>query len=463
MLPLSILKNTSIENSPEEEIRNVGNRRWYNPQLAHLSKLTFPSRSIAMSYYTNHRCLNKAIRKTFIEMELNEAKEPHDRVGISWVTHFNSTLKFIRYQRLVNHISREFYLTDKLQLAGLVRAKMPLDYQYKDGVYQMGSTFPKHPEFIPPTYDMSSPTAKRQLLIEANEGDVWIVKPADLNRGRGIKIIYEFSTLKKLIENRPPGRFLVQRYIKNPLLINSKKFDIRSYLSIVATKPLLCFHDPGYVRISLYDYKLDENRNSVHLTNQCIQQRENDYENKKEDTVWTIEQLNNYLNSNATNHPKFKPDWALNELQETQRKILKVVVESAESKIAHVNGQFGLYGCDFMIDQDFNVYLIEINLGPALQTNTSALASVIPRVLNETIKLATECYDKKNCGMDYLPLIKESSMKLVYIGIYKPNANLPGPYNIERHLRNLQLVGKYPVDLKRKAIEKCLEKVENRE
>ncbi|KAL7671525.1 hypothetical protein ACOME3_006421 [Neoechinorhynchus agilis] len=179
---------------------------------------------------------------------------------------------------------------------------------------------------------------------------------------------------------------------------------------------------------------------------------------EKEDTVWSINQLNDYLNTHYADHVNYKPDWALTELQEIQRRILRRVVDSARLRLAPVDGQFGLYGCDFMIDENLKVYLIEINLGPALDTNTKVLSDVIPKVLRETIRLAAECYDKKRCGIRYLPLLLKHSMKLVYASPFKPSINLPGPYTIERHLRRVQLIGRYPVDLKKIAIEKCLER-----
>jgi len=48
-------------------------------------------------------------------------------------------------------------------------------------------------------------------------------------------------------------------------------------------------------------------------------------------------------------------------------------------------GCFGLYGYDFMIDEDMKVWLIEINVNPALTTNTNTLIQAIPPVVQESI------------------------------------------------------------------------------
>ena len=55
--------------------------------------------------------------------------------------------------------------------------------------------------------------------------NIWIVKPGHKSRGRDISLhnsireIYDYTNSSDLC--------IVQKYIENPLLINSKKFDIR--------------------------------------------------------------------------------------------------------------------------------------------------------------------------------------------------------------------------------------------
>ena len=49
-------------------------------------------------------------------------------------------------------------------------------------------------------------------------------------------------------------------------------------------------------------------------------------------------------------------------------------------------GCFGLYGCDFMIDEQMKVWLIEINVNPSLTTNTKTLLQAIPPVVHEAIR-----------------------------------------------------------------------------
>ncbi|KAL7671524.1 hypothetical protein ACOME3_006420 [Neoechinorhynchus agilis] len=213
-------------------------------------------------------------------MELIRSVSIHSRVGIAWVSSLRAVQRVLPYEGLVNHVGNEFHFTDKLRLVELLRY-----YDRRNNVTDrrpVDDLFVDHPKSVPPTYDMISPVARQQIISEANENDMWIMKPPALNRGRGIRIIQGLSELKDVIDKKGTeifktlpksasmGRYLIQKYIKNPLLINYKKFDIRSYLAIVATNPLLCYHQPGYIRISLYDYRSDDKRALVHLTNQVL-------------------------------------------------------------------------------------------------------------------------------------------------------------------------------------------------
>ena len=61
----------------------------------------------------------------------------------------------------------------------------------------------------------------------------WIVKPPQLSCGKGIKVVNRFSDVPSTEE-----RLCVQRYIKDPLLINKLKFDLRVYVLVTSVEPL---------------------------------------------------------------------------------------------------------------------------------------------------------------------------------------------------------------------------------
>ena len=92
-----------------------------------------------------------------------------------------------------------------------------------------------------------------------------------LNQGKGIYLVRNPEMLKQKLDsagtNKPLGR-IIQKYITNPLLINKKKFDIRCYMLIANTKPILALFHHGYLRLSMNEFDNEDNNLITHLTNQ---------------------------------------------------------------------------------------------------------------------------------------------------------------------------------------------------
>lgn len=51
---------------------------------------------------------------------------------------------------------------------------------------------------------------------------------------------------------------------------------------------------------------------------------------------------------------------------------------------------FEIFGFDFMIDEDFTVYLIEANTNPCLETNSAVLSRIIPVMLDSSFRIAVD-------------------------------------------------------------------------
>jgi D-alanine-D-alanine ligase-like ATP-grasp enzyme len=51
---------------------------------------------------------------------------------------------------------------------------------------------------------------------------------------------------------------------------------------------------------------------------------------------------------------------------------------------------FELFGLDFMIDTDMNVWLIEVNTNPCLEESSKILETLIPRMLDDLFKLTID-------------------------------------------------------------------------
>ena len=54
------------------------------------------------------------------------------------------------------------------------------------------------------------------------------------------------------------------------------------------------------------------------------------------------------------------------------------------------NYQFEIFGYDFMLDEDFNVFLIEINTNPGLEESSPWIKIIVPRMLDDALRLTLD-------------------------------------------------------------------------
>ena len=51
---------------------------------------------------------------------------------------------------------------------------------------------------------------------------------------------------------------------------------------------------------------------------------------------------------------------------------------------------FELFGYDFILDEDFNTWLIEVNTNPCLEESSQMLKEYIPRMVEDMLKLTID-------------------------------------------------------------------------
>lgn len=80
------------------------------------------------------------------------------------------------------------------------------------------------------------------------------------------------------------NKFIIQQYIKFPLLIHGKKFDMRVYMFIASAMPYFVFYHQGYLRRAIVNYDATSNAKTVFLTNTHYQSLEKKFE--LADHIW---------------------------------------------------------------------------------------------------------------------------------------------------------------------------------
>ena len=99
----------------------------------------------------------------------------------------------------------------------------------------------------------------------------WIIKPANMNQGRGIEISNSIKEILKFMSHQLPNSlWVVQKYLERPLVYKQRKFDIRLW-ALVTSDFEIFIYKKSYVRTSSSTFSLDSPMDKVtHLTNNCF-------------------------------------------------------------------------------------------------------------------------------------------------------------------------------------------------
>jgi hypothetical protein len=179
---------------------------------------------------------------------------------------------------------------------------------------------------------------------------------------------------------------IIQKYIEKPFLYNGRKCDIRIWVLITHKMDAYIFKE-GHLKASSVNYSVDNNNSFIHLTNYSLQKYNENfskYEIGNEISFNIFQQYLDTLGEKSFNFreliiPKFK-------------KIIELTTKSSKNLINKKNKNycFELFGYDFMMDEDKNVYLIEINTNPGLEISSKIIEILVPRMIDDTLRLTVD-------------------------------------------------------------------------
>lgn len=248
--------------------------------------------------------------------------------------------------------------------------------------------------FLRHFHDLEKKQHKKEKVPAKHCADnLWMIKPAALNQGQGIEIFRnDLSAIKKFMESKPiNSSWVIQKYIEKPLLYNGRKFDIRMW-AVMTWKQELYFYKPGYLRTSSDAYSLDADTNYVHLTNNCLQQYGKKYGTFEEGNTVEFEMFKEYLR-------KKYPDNEIDFEGQILSRIKDLMIDCYLAVKEELNPNkrkncFELLGFDFLIDEDFRVWLIEVNSNPYLGVPNNFIKGLLPKMINDLFELILDPYVK---------------------------------------------------------------------
>jgi tubulin monoglycylase TTLL3/8 len=261
----------------------------------------------------------------------------------------------------------------------------------------------------------------QKTLDGSISNNLWIVKPAGKSRGRGIATFQDIGKILDYTDAKNSGngeQWVVQKYMENPLTIASRKFDVRQWILVTDWNPLtIWFYDDCYCRFAVAKYdnpqkSLDKLEGSlaacletdgivkdkwlddqyVHLVNNSITSKNKKFhkaysaENGVEvvDNMWPAETFKEWI-EHKTGENKWEET-----IKPRMKEIAKHAVMCAQDMVEHRKNSWELYGVDFMFDDNYMPWLIEINSSPACDYSTAVTESYVQRALPDILKVTLD-------------------------------------------------------------------------
>ena len=178
----------------------------------------------------------------------------------------------------------------------------------------------------------------------------WILKPALLNNGEGIQLFNCLSDIKAHFQGtaRYSSFHVLQQYILQPHLLNGHKYTFRMFVIITNFAGVYLYKN-GYFNVGRKPYDVNNFADlGVHLTNEHLNPDHTP-------NIWQIP---------TKQCPNF--DIIYQKMQNIIRKIIHALNMEVPALLTdHKNEKaFSLFGFDFMLDEQLNLWLLEVNHAP---------------------------------------------------------------------------------------------------
>lgn len=132
----------------------------------------------------------------------------------------------------------------------------------------------------------------------------------------------------------------------------------------------------AYVRLSSYPFTLSKLNYYIHLTNNAVQENCPHFNSLIKGNIFSLSVLEAYARES-------KPDLPQGYFMKQIVEQISLVFDATYDMLNPNNREhcFELYGFDFMIDDNFKVWLIEVNSGPSLSVSNEFLGRLLHRMM----------------------------------------------------------------------------------
>ena len=190
-------------------------------------------------------------------------------------------------------------------------------------------------------------------LYSKNNNLIMICKK-NIQRKKGIKIV---KSIEDIIYCKKNNYKIAQKFINNSFLVNNYKINLRVYLLIVVENGKVNYYVNREGKCLYANKKYSNNSDLVYEENITSSNMDiNIYNNNPHN----FEEFNRYLIQNGYNN------WnkVYGNILDIFRKLYRVSSDIFKNQKHKNKIYFQLFGCDIILDDNLNPYLLEINKGP---------------------------------------------------------------------------------------------------
>ncbi|NWW78014.1 TTLL3 monoglycylase, partial [Climacteris rufus] len=270
----------------------------------------------------------------------------------------------------------------------------------------------------------------KQLPQLGMEGklNVWILKPGAESQGRGKAGGSGEHTAALHLGGVPPplcspgivcttrleevlqparlqvGRWVVQKYVERLLTIFGTKFDIRQWFVVTDWKPLtVWFYQDCYLRFCSRPFSLCHLERARHLCNVSVQKW---YKTSPDqdprvppDKIWSSKQFQEHLAQLG------QADAWHQVLVPGMKAAILNALRCTQEQVGSRKGSFELFGADFLIGEDCQPWLLEINSCPTMSPSSAVTRRLCANVQRDTLRLVLDRRDNPTCSTGAFELI----------------------------------------------------------
>ncbi|KAF0694771.1 Aste57867_14369 [Aphanomyces stellatus] len=236
----------------------------------------------------------------------------------------------------------------------------------------------------------------KQLFDDTPNPGSWIMKPSASNKGAEVNVFNTYDKFKSIISDWTDIReWVVQAYVDRPLLLRKRKFHVRVYVVAVGALQVYVYQNVLLLTsLNTYDAG-DVDDKLSHITNTFQQQ---DHPNFVEaDCVLLLEDMETILMEDK--------GISCDAAQSITSTMLKDIGAITSEVFAAYRGEFSVfqplpncfevYGVDFLVDEDYHVWLLEVNPGPDFKQTGQRLQPLIQTLFSGMVDIVTDTFFAK--------------------------------------------------------------------